>query len=183
MKFVTLCVESGLDLGTLYWSDGRTENLIQLHRREATLSQAHRISELRGKLMRASDMIRGVSKTLFVDVNLVTNSPYCFSNLNTKTDLKNPAPRGPVGDGTGNVKVGGRPKERFSRAIRSEADRRYRDAALEFGMEARYYEGKRIGEIAFHCWSDYIRSVGKAGPAHFAHPPRSVRSSPWRCES
>jgi molybdopterin-guanine dinucleotide biosynthesis protein A len=163
-EFVTRCEKSECDVGTVFWSNGAVEILIQYHKVMAVFEFCRKIASLRKKLMRPSDVLRGSQSTAYVYAGNITRNPFSLSNVNTREELSNPKPRNIISEEeVADQVVPKDARNTFFKAIELQAERSFSEAAKLFKQEAEIYEGRRLDHVAFHCLQDAEQCLETVG--------------------
>ncbi|MGC2033941.1 MAG: NTP transferase domain-containing protein [Thermoplasmata archaeon] len=157
-EFVRLCRRNRAVAGTLRRADGGTDHLIQFHRRRASVPAALRIARLRHGDLRASDLLRGAPRVVYVPLDRVMKDPSDLDDVDRPEDLIR-ASRGPGRSprpGRSQVASGG-PQGHFLEGLRA-VRRNDRPAAFRhFAEEGGWYHRAGIELLELHCWEDAAR--------------------------
>lgn len=152
-RFLTLA--GNQETVSIVWGSGMVESLIQVHQGKAAKVLAERVAKTRGKAARPTDMLRGASKLRLVHAGNLTGDPLVLSNLNSRSDLGSPRPRGDFrGPVSGDVRFPGRPPAIFWEAAEAAAAGRFGLASELFELEGSLYSGSGVSHLAGHCLTD-----------------------------
>lgn len=157
-NFIKLSMKKKCDASTIFWSDGKVETLIQLHKANETWRRVKVINRVKKIVIRPSDILRGVNKTLYVHIGKITENPMQFANINTPDDIKNPKLRGKSYPLKENIVVNKEVKRLYLAAISYIHLKQYDKAINTFLMEKRAYDEYGLSHIAKHCLIDSLKT-------------------------
>ena len=161
-RLITL--SGGHEAASIIWGSGMVESLIQLHRRTAAKVMAEDIARLRGKEARPTDLLRGAGEVKLIHAKKLTSDPFVLSNLNRRSDLVSPEPRGDFdGAVSGDVLPPNRSRAIFWEAARAFAAGRFARASELYELEGQLYSAYGVHHLAGHCLSDASSSAKGAG--------------------
>lgn len=149
---------------SIVWGAGMVESLIQVHGGRGARVLAEKVARVRGNLARPTDLLRGASRLQLVHARHLTRNPFALSNLNSRSDLESPRPRGDFeGCVSEDVHFSGRPSGLFWEAAEAATEGNHGRASELFELEGCLYSAMGIHHLAGHCLTDASSSARMHG--------------------
>lgn len=150
-RFIRLFISSAADSGSVLYASGDVEALLQIHRVSWIRESGVDLSRMRGKLARASDLLRFSPRLALVGAGCLTRDAMLFTNVNTSNDLGSGRPVSDLAL-TAVQLMGFGPKA--SHAVKLFHRGRFRSSAGIFNSEGDYYVSRNVKLLAAHAYAD-----------------------------
>ena len=149
-RFIEVTISEGAKAGSIMVERGVPAILLQLHETRWILGRGLKISRIRMRDVRASDLLRFAPSLVLVGAGSIGENPMVFRNVNRPDDLKQVIKSAELPKGLWRLAYGWRGwegVELFHRGM-------YGPAAHVFLKEGGYYRGKDVNLLAVHSYVD-----------------------------
>lgn len=152
------------EASSIIWGSGMVESLMQAHQGKAAKVLVEDTAKLRGRAARPTDLLRGAGRVVLIHAKKLTRDPLIFTNINSRSDLASPTPRGDFdGAVSDDVRPPRRCSEIFWEAAESFSDGRFTRASELYELEGSIYSASGVRHLAGHCLADASSSAQEAG--------------------
>ncbi len=162
-RLVRARIAADSQVGTIFWDDGTTENLVQSYHNSHPIEEIREMAHARSGVFRATDFLRGVKNTLYVDGSLVAETSRTFSDVDTREDLLRPLPKSNAGRRERTIEVGDETKRKYRKGAKEYRNGKFEESAMSFILESKDYSELGLQQIASHCILDAAYSARRGG--------------------